>query len=81
MSRLKEYWLPITGFEGLYEVSNLGRVKSLERDETYMQNGKFCTRHRKEKMKKLVLDEKGYFQVTLSKNGKDKKCLVNRLVY
>ncbi len=26
-----EQWLPISGFEGLYEVSNLGRVKSLAR--------------------------------------------------
>ena len=28
---MKEIWKPIAGYEGLYEVSNLGRVKSLER--------------------------------------------------
>ena len=28
---LKEIWKPIKGYEGLYEVSNLGRVKALER--------------------------------------------------
>ncbi|MBQ5689760.1 MAG: hypothetical protein IIV21_07330 [Bacteroidales bacterium] len=28
----KEIWKPIKGYEGLYEVSNLGRVKSLRRN-------------------------------------------------
>ena len=32
-----EVWLPINGFEGCYEVSNLGRVKELER--YVMNNG------------------------------------------
>lgn len=27
----QEVWKPITGYEGLYEISNLGRVKSLEK--------------------------------------------------
>jgi len=35
----KEIWLPIKGYEGLYEISNLGRVKSLERTIKY-KNGK-----------------------------------------
>ncbi len=28
---MQEIWKPIKGYEGLYEVSNLGRIKSLER--------------------------------------------------
>lgn len=31
MNLEKEMWKPIQGYEGLYEVSNLGRIKSLER--------------------------------------------------
>lgn len=27
----EEHWLPVVGYEGLYEVSNLGRVRSLDR--------------------------------------------------
>ncbi|WP_462375839.1 NUMOD4 domain-containing protein [Segatella buccae] len=28
---MEEYWKPISGFDGIYEVSNLGRIKSLDR--------------------------------------------------
>lgn len=28
----KEYWKPVVGYEGLYEVSNWGRIKSLKRN-------------------------------------------------
>ena len=31
----KEVWKPIIGFEGLYEVSSLGTVKSLQRKVTF----------------------------------------------
>lgn len=34
---MEEIWKDIRGFEGLYQVSNLGRVKSLERWITYIQ--------------------------------------------
>ena len=29
---MSESWKPVEGFEGLYEVSNMGRVRSLDRD-------------------------------------------------
>ena len=32
---MKEIWKDIKGYEGLYQVSNLGRVKSLERYDSY----------------------------------------------
>ena len=35
----KEIWKPIKGYEGLYEVSNLGRVRSLDREIIY-KNGR-----------------------------------------
>ena len=62
----KEYWKPVVGYEGLYEVSNFGRVKSL----------KFG----KEKILKPVTNTFGYLQVTLCKNNKKKLVTVHRLV-
>ena len=56
-------------YEELYKVSNLGRILSLN----YKNTGKpdlMTPRKRKD----------GYLEVGLSKNGKEKKCLVHRLV-
>ena len=61
----KEYWKPIKGYEGLYEVSNWGRVKSL----------KFG----KERILKQSIRH-GYYFVGLSKNGIVKTYQVHRLV-
>ena len=38
----REEWRDVVGYEGLYQVSNLGRVKSLERESNtcYSRNGK-----------------------------------------
>lgn len=65
----KEYWRPIVGYEGLYEVSSLGRVKSLN----YERTGK-------EKIMKLQKQNCGYICVYLSKNKEHKNLLVHRLV-
>ena len=65
-----EIWKDIKGYEGLYQVSNLGRVRSLENNKK-----------RKEKILKHVLNNRGYQHVALCKNGKVKKCYVHRLVY
>lgn len=65
---LNEVWKQINDFEGLYEVSNYGRVRSL----------KFG----KVKMMKLVKRKKrGYLHVSLYKNGKMKTYTVHRLVW
>jgi len=58
--RSREVWLPITGYEGLYDVSSLGRVRSLE--------GRYRTRETP-KILKLVVNSHGYLQVTLYKEG------------
>ena len=62
----EEIWCPIKGYEGLYEVSDYGRVKSL----------KFG----KERILKPRRDKDGYLFVTLYKNGDHKTCKVHRLV-
>lgn len=66
---MKEIFKDIKGYEGLYQVSNLGRVKSLN----YRHTGK-------ERILKLEKLNTGYLQVGLSKEGKLKKCKVHRLV-
>lgn len=64
-----EVWRPIKGFEGRYEVSNLGKVRSLN----YKRTGKI-------KEMSLVPDGREYLQVALSKDGSPVKYRVNRLV-
>lgn len=66
---MEEIWKNIAGYEGLYEVSNLGRVKSLN----YKRTGK-------ERILRPGLYNCGYLYVTLSKNGKQKKYRIHRLV-
>lgn len=62
-----EIWKPIVGFEGLYEVSNIGRVKSLKRNTT---SGRVLSQ---------ALN-RGYMSVVLCKNGKHYNAKVHRLV-
>lgn len=70
----EEIWKDIEGYEGIYQVSNLGRVKSLNRRDR-------LNRYWKEKIMKLHRDKKGYMRVDLCKCGKQFKSLkVHRLV-
>ena len=72
-----ENWKDIKGYEGFYQVSDCGNVRSLERD-VYRQNG--TVHHLKEKILVPNLDRYGYPYVYLYKNGKGKFMLVHRLV-
>ena len=56
-------------YEGLYKVSNWGKILSLD----YNHTGK-------SELRTPVENKDGYFTVQLSKNGKKKTCLVHRLV-
>ena len=70
-------WKPIIGFEGLYEVSNTGEVKSLER--IIVNNGGW--QKRKERiLKQRIARQQGHCIVVLSKDGKTYPKLVHRLV-
>ena len=66
----REVWKPIPGYEGLYQVSDLGRVKSLN----YNHTGK-------EQILSPGKRGGGYMFVNLCKDGKVKKFLVHRLVW
>lgn len=72
-----EIWLPIKDYEGLYEISNLGRVKSLERYVTY-SNGRIHLYE--EKIMKSRLNEYGYYRIGLNINRKQKQCIIHRLI-
>jgi hypothetical protein len=64
-----EEWKDIVRYEGYYQVSNLGKVKSLGNEFS-----------RKERLLKPSLQSKGYLTVVLQKNGIRNMVLVHRLV-
>tara|TARA_R110002072_G_C7576964_1_gene501671 strand:- start:22 stop:531 length:510 start_codon:yes stop_codon:yes gene_type:complete len=66
---MKEEFKDIPNYEGLYQVSDLGRVKSLVR--------KGCLT---EKILRAATDGKGYLTVALSKDGKKKARTIHQLV-
>lgn len=71
----KEIWKDVIGYEGSYQVSNLGRVKSVSRE--------IFNRGVRQKIKERILkpcNKGGYLFVTLSQFGKPKTFAVHRLV-
>ena len=73
---MTEIWLPIEGYENLYEVSNLGRVRRLESVVTSKAGVK-------QKFPGKILKpraNKGYLMVQLCKNGIIRDFLIHRLV-
>lgn len=77
MTNYKEEWRKIQGYEGLYEVSNLGRVRSIDRIAHRVDGidmfraGKMLTTRKK---------DNGYIYIDLWKNNKAKLAYVHRLV-
>ena len=61
---MEEVWKDIAGYEGIYQISNYGKVKSLKNNKT----------------RKLIEDRDGYLWVALYKNKKQKIFFVHRLV-
>ena len=76
-----EVWRPVVGWEGLYEVSSHGRVRSLDRMvEQPIANGVIITRPYYGRVLSQKIDRRGYCVVNLSRNGKFTGCRVHRLV-
>ena len=61
-----EVWKDVKGYEGLYKVSNTGKVKSFQRNREKLLSDKYY--------------ENGYLRASLSKNNEKKKVLIHRLV-
>ena len=76
---MKEIWKDIEEWEGYYQISNIGRVKSLAR-MILGSNGQIY--HVKERILKPHLDKKGYYTIMFHKNHerKPKLIYVHRLV-
>lgn len=81
-----EIWKSVKGYEGRHEVSNLGRVRSLELEKVYAVGG---YRHHPTRIlsfttarNKTIINDNGsrYLDVTLCKNGSKKMFRVHRLV-
>ena len=68
-----EVWKDIPGYEGKYQISNMGRVKSLPRNE------KFCKRPTEVILKTFICGS-GYQEVILKDNGTRKPKLIHRMV-
>ena len=71
-----EVWKDIPNYEGFYQVSNLGNVKSMQRTKKHSYNS---IAQLKEKMLRPQ-NTNGYLFVRLSKNNEIKRYLVHRLV-
>lgn len=68
-----EIWKDIPNYEGLYQVSNLGRIKSLKREA----NNQYC---KDDTILKVRKHKNGYCFVALYKNGKSKEISIHRIV-
>ena len=65
----KEIWKDIKGFEGIYIVSNIGRVKRLK-----------CRYAKEDRFIKMYLGKRGYYCYNLWNKGKNKVSTVHRLI-
>mgnify|MGYP006921383009 CR=1 FL=1 len=68
-----EQWADIEGYEGLYEVSNFGRVKRLKRTNCNNQ-------HKSDKIMSPTFNDKGYLRISFKINSISKTFSVARLV-
>lgn len=75
---MTEKWLPVVGFEGIYEVSDLGRVRSLRRKVWQPRGAGFWRTQESRILKPSVA--RGYLRVTLRDSGVVSSQAVHRLV-
>ena len=78
---MNEIWKDIPGFEGLYQASTLGRIRSVDAVKKYRWgNGTEISYHHKGKVLKPYPQARGYLTVTLYKDGVEEFWFVHRLV-
>jgi hypothetical protein len=71
-----EKWMPVSKYEGCYEVSNFGRVRSVSR----LVKGCHSLRINKSRIMSQHREKNGYFKVPLCKNGTQKTQLIHRIM-
>lgn len=77
---MTEVWKDISDYEGSYQVSNLGRVRSLPRTTRFMRNGKEVQQAVPGKVLSAKVNRDGHLFVSLCKEGKPKHWYVHTLV-
>lgn len=75
-----ELWKDISGYEGFYQISNLGRIKSLERTFYSGKNHNIEKHYPSMILKNKVYPTTGYEYIDLSKMGVVKRFKIHRLV-
>lgn len=74
-----EQWKSIRNYEGLYEVSSLGRIRSISRKKKVnIKNNEFVVH--KGRVLKQSLKRNGYYSFDASKDGKAKTITVHRMI-
>lgn len=74
---MREIWKDIEGYEGMYQVSNLGNVKGLDRYVKQLHGG---VQFKKGQPLKQKLNNSGYKIIILTKHHKQKTFTIHRLV-
>ena len=69
-------WLPIPSYENLYQINELGTIKSMERHVPHKNSSLYC----RKKYLKTRINNCGYREVRLNKNGGTKTYLLHRLL-
>lgn len=85
MSEEEEVWRPVVGYEGLYEVSSIGRIRGLTRVVDVICAPGSRTRNYTKRIRGKILSlnssrENGYLTISLSKNGQSVEHSVHVLV-
>jgi hypothetical protein len=75
---MHEEWRPVVGYEGLYEVSDCGRVRGVERIVGYRLPGH--TKRWRARVLRMTTRPNGYLVVSLRRNGRSRSAMVHRLV-
>lgn len=73
----QDIWMPVVGFEGYYEISNRGSVRSVART-VIRKNGSLLPVS--EKVLKKTKDSNGYPAVVLSKGSRSKRHVIHRML-
>lgn len=77
---LGEIWKDIEGYEGIYQVSNLGRVKSIARKVKYSRGNHSYYQYQQERLLSANQKSNGYLECSLYKDSKRTHKYIHRLV-
>ena len=75
-----EIWKDVEGFEGLYQISNLGRVMSLPKEKKFPKTGQIQLFDKKIMKLNKTGRNREYLQIHFNKDGKRHRFYVHRLV-